>query len=807
MSQDGDDKRSKIGYWLKWIKTSQKAAKRHRQDTDCAYEEYEYSHTRSAGEDDSYDSKKGYPIYKFACDILDPAYYAQTPKVIARRRYGIEDNVALTMALIAERLGQFVVDNGHFDEAMQAAKLDFIHASKTTTQVIYATDTENYRIPLAKSLDLDDTYYTDDGELYEGEVQEEEGRYFGESKRAKEGTQRIYLAPVCYDEVLHTPEAKTNAEITEIAYKFCIPKSEAEELFNPDGKKSLPYKSRRDSKDGSSTLQDEDRVETSEKFLEGWECYCKHSKTRYWVCPDYPEDFLDKSPDDTQIRGFFPSPKFILSNRHRKSLYPTPIYVYLEGTISQLNVLYARIFTLIDSIRRRALVSGASQELINALNNLEGAEFIAIGDMTEILQKGGLENLIQWIPVQELVESLREALQLEEHFKNTFYEWFGVPDILRGQSHPEETAEAQGIKSDAAHDRFKYNKKLMTDLARDSAEMMLDLALEVFSAEKIAQICGYEFLESGRPAEPPSEQNPQGSPAKPGHKDRFFDALNRLKSDRDRLITIDFETDSTSFRDERRDMERQKLISQTAVQGLSMIGGIQNPEFAGIALKLLLSTLESMGGTSQTQDMIEQAVSDLEKARSMPAPPPPDYEGMKLELKGHELTLKAQQSEQKQAHAQAKTQLEAFQAQLTARSEEYKNSIKAFEAEARAAKAQSDIMVSQSTARHDQAMDKALLLIEQQRVELERLKAEVNAQESMMEEQRLAIETIQGLGSGSNGSGGGGGGSMAVPNINLSVEMPKPGSRKAKITRGDGTVTEIEVQDSEDLPVLPTEGL
>jgi len=41
----------------------------------------------------------------------------------------------------------------------------------------------------------------------------------------------------------------------------------------------------------------------------------------------------------------------------------------------------------------------------------------------------------------------------------------------------------------------------------------------------------------------------------------------------------------------------------------------------------------------------------------------------------------------------------------------------------------------------------------------------------------------------------------------LSVEMPKPGSRKAKITRGDGTVTEIEVQDSEDLPVLPTEGL
>ena len=745
--EDSVNKREKIGWWLKWIIAAKKAAESSWDDAACAWKEYE-NQKANTGETNPR-QKKGYPIYAVCSWTLEPSYYSRTPIVKSKRLHGIEDEMALTMTLIADRLGQEIIKAGHFDEGMIAGRGDFMHASKATTQIVYTTQTRPQRMPL-QLLPQDDqqgepTYYeSNPAEPYGGEVmQDDAGYFYNGNPQADEDTQKIFLAPACFDEILHTPHAKSQSEITEMAYKFSMEYDEAELKFNrnPDGSSknlSLPYKTAKIYKDSASDSNDDGEAMLPGRVLEGWECYCMHSEQVYWICEEWKDDFLGREADPYDLEGFFPSPPFIMSNKPRKSMYPTPRYTYLESTANQLHTLYYRVFRLVDGVRRRALVYGLSKELIRALNNLDGEEYISVGDIDSILEKGGLENYIHYLPVKELVDALAETIQLEQHFKDNFYEWFGVPDILRGVSDAGETLGAQEIKSDAAHDRFKYDKKQIIELARNSAEIMLDMALKVYSDEKIARICGWEYMERGSPAMPPDEQNPQGVPAKPGHYERFPEALQRLRNDKDRVVSIDFETDSTSFRDEAREMARQNLISQTVLQGLGQISSIEHPGNMQIAMKMLLGVLESMGGSTQSEDMIKSAVADLKKAKDAPPPPPPpDYEGMKVQIAGQKNELQAQKDQMQSAIAQKELQLKEYALQLEGQKQQFEQALAAQTQASEEQKAGFDAQLKQFEA----SLDQALVAVEQQRVQIEEAKATVQAQESMMEEMRLAKDS------------------------------------------------------------------
>lgn len=761
------DKKSKIGWWQRWIRAAKKKSKKHWDDTKAAYAEYErMGRTRDNSADYSdADTNRGYPIYTTSCKTLEAAYYSRTPKTRSRRLYGIENEMALTMSLIADRASDYLIKHGNFDETMRAAVQDYIHGAKATTQVIYTTETEPQRMPLSLMNGPEgETIYYKEGasEPYDGEVMQDDEGYFYNEEKPRSETQQIFCAPCLYDEILHTPSAKTQAEITEFAYRFCMDRDEAEEKFNrnPDGTSkglSLPYTTGKDYADDEDNDEDEEQIGQQ---LEGWECYCFESKKVYWVCEGYKDDFLAQGEDPYGLVGFIPSPNFVLANKLRKSMFTTPVFVYLEATINQLHELYARNFDLISCIERKAIVYGASTELLNALNKVGGNKYLSGGQVDDILSKGGLKSLIEYVDVQELVKSLSETTQLEDHFKQLFYEWFRLPDILRGVSDPAETLGAQELKTDAATDSFKYDKKQIFDLARDTAEIMLDMALRVWSDEKFAEVCGYEFLESGKPgqpgqpAQPPTPENPQGTPETPpvpptpGHKERFLEALTRLRNDRIRLVSLDFETDSTSFRDDEKELAKQQLISNTLLQGMSTISSIQHPGNMQIAMKTLLAVLNTMGGSSQSEDMIKQAVEDLKKEQEAPpAPPPPDYEGMKLQIQQQKGAIEAQKV-QMQAQVDArelglkeldlglKQAQQTFDQRLTLAVESGKARAQQFEEQLAAQKQASDEQLKTFQA----MLDQALVAVEQQRLQIEAFKAKQQAAESMMEEVRLAKE-------------------------------------------------------------------
>jgi hypothetical protein len=688
---------SKPDYWRRWVKAAKKAAEQHKLDADAAYAEFD-NQPESAGTESR--KSRRYPIYKSSCITVKPAYYSRTPALTTTRRFEINDLDALTACEVATRLAQYLVDNTRFDDVMGSAVSDFIHADKATGQVIYEAETEEQRVPLFPTMDEagETEFYTAEGDEHEGEVLQDEQGYFFMDMVAIPETQKVYAAQTCYDEILHTPDAKCEAEIEDKAYYFVMDEDKAKNRF---GEKAANIKWKSGKKYGGDERKENEGVDMPGRYVEGWEIWCKRSKQVYWLSDQYQEDFLDVKEDPYGLRGFFPSPAFAIANKPKKSMYPTPLYIDLKPGLDDLHEIAAQIPDMARAARPRALVDGSNTELLTALQELEGGEFVAVKNFQSLVEKGGLGSLVQYLPVQELVAAIQRLMELEQRLVDKFYEWFGVPDILRGTSDPLETAAAQEIKQGSAHDRFKFAKKLIATLARDLIEMMLDLSLRVFGRDKIASIVGLNYMT-------------------PEHQQRFDNALGILKNDEERVIRIDIDTDSLSFLDQSLKQQQVNQAAQTVTTGLQTIAQMSSgdPTFIPAGLEVLLTTLEHMDAGRKFTDAVSKTINTLMEAKKNPPeqpPPPPDYEAQKLELQG---------------------QKQAIEAQKVAREQDRKD----YELQLKAQAQSSELQLAEYKTQLDNTVANFSMQMEAARIQIEEFKAQMQARESEMEEIRLAQE-------------------------------------------------------------------
>lgn len=696
-----DSRRGKVNYWLRWIKRARKASECHWQDADQAWSEYENAKSDTASSDPA-KATRCYPAYYVNCKFFESALYAKDPRGKGKRRFDIDDDMALTQQLIVERLSEYILENTHFGEAMRGSRDNLIHADKAANQWIF------------------------DYKLTEPET-DEEGNLLDPNAQPTITNPKLTVKAIQYDEVLHTPDAKSQSEIKEWAFFFCIDEDEAKERYSDI--KNLPFRSNKSSRrDDEYHSEDKDAV-SSERYLCGWEIYCLETNMVYWVCEEYPNDFLDAKPIDqvSQFRNKVPCTPFVINSKPRKSLFPTPVYKQLEPTINQLHKQYKNLMEMVEAARPRFIVNTDNDDVIHALEKLGSLSFIKAKNFHDILDKAGLQNLIQQVPVDGIVSAMSQLISLEETFRTNMAEWFGTPDIVKGVSETEKTKAEVEIEHGAAYDRFRYIKKQVEMLARDTLEMGIDLILDVFPDDLIARICGWQYMERGdpgQPAMPPDEQNPQGVPEvppTPGHYERFPIALQQLRNDEERLIRIDIETDSTSFTNEMREMARRQQIFQTVLEGLSTIGGMQNQQFMAPVTRAFMGVLEAIGGAVMEEDSIKQALKELEEAKNQPPPPPPpDFTELKIQA-------------QMQAN-QIKAQKDMMDAQATNRDldrKEYETSLK-----------EREIVFNEQMEAVKLQLEQALVELEANRVAIEEFKAKTQADEGKLEEMRLAIDQM-----------------------------------------------------------------
>jgi hypothetical protein len=679
--QDRYAKYETAAHWLRWLRDAKRSAEDEFWcDVKPAYREY-YKDVEDLTETEAMKNStvKRFPIFWSSIQTVAPAYYSQTPKTIAKVRFDIEDDVARTGAKITERLSEYLLDLGPFDDVMKASVLDFLVADRACTRVILEEREAEVEVKTPIQIQYDaaeepHAYLQDGTEVFGIEaLPDEQGGFYYISK-GKEVRRHIVPVAVPYDEILHTPQAKSQDEITEVAFKFSLPEDDAREMF-PEAQ-NLPLKSA-----GTDDKEDKDKVKsTATKYLEGWEIWCLTTKKVYWVCEDYKEGVLRSEDDPYNLRNFFPCTKFFIGTKRRKSMYGRPAYIQLRGLINQIHETSERLRKLINAARRRALADGTVKDLMQLIQSDEN-EFIFVPNLNQIIEKGGLGNLIQYLPMAELNEAISQMAQLIDRFKQEFFELYGVPDVVRGSSDPMETLGAQQIKTQSLGLRFSYPIGQVGELARDTIELMIDLSLNAYTDDELAQKIGVQHM-----AEADVE--------------RYGQSIQFLRSDEERVVRVDIETDSTSRLTETIDQQNRNVAVQTVMGGLQQVASMaqHSPQFIPVALKTILMSLSSMRAGKDFEDEVKAAVDALMESQSQPQQPPPDYEGMKLQLKQQELAMK----QQKQAHEIQLQQMESA--------------------------------VEQRMASFKQWLETQLLGIEKQ-------KADVSAQETFAEEARLARES------------------------------------------------------------------
>ena len=91
----------------------------------------------------------------------------------------------------------------------------------------------------------------------------------------------------------------------------------------------------------------------------------------------------------------------------------------------------------------------------------EGTEnrLIPVDDWPAFADKGNLANLIQWMPIAQVAETLIQLYNARDRVKAVLYEITGIGDIMRGMTNPNETLGAQELKANFATRRIVPQQK------------------------------------------------------------------------------------------------------------------------------------------------------------------------------------------------------------------------------------------------------------------------------------------------------------------------------------------------------------
>ena len=767
-----EDGKPNLRFWRSQFAAAEKAGKDHCEYTKKAWDEFTAGNSIGTAK---LAASKGYPIYWSSVRVMQPALYCRTPQTIMEKAFQeLTDPVARLASTVGERLSKYLMRSCPFDRTMYLTRDNYIHGGKTTCRVIFDADIsqkasrKNYT--LTESPDSDEMQYLgEDGKPFEGtELEKDDQGYFTEDIEESIEGASCSVIPVDMRDLMHTPNARHWEEVDWIRFKSPMTKKEVVKRFGEEGAAKCKFKSLSEDKDKDV----EGSIPTHYAIIgETWD---KNTKSVYWDCEGYEDDFLETRPDPYSLIGFFPCPPFMLGTCGPDHLYPTPDYIQLKPFIDQLHGCAERFRRLVMSAKVVGLFD-SNQEGLKALEQFgTDAIYLGIANMKDLIAKGGLENLVQHFPIDKITKAINDMAAIITAYEQKFYELYGIPDILRGISDPRETAEAQQQKGKFISGMFQAVQREFQRVVRDSIELMVDLALKKYPIQMLAEITGYQFMQ-------PQEQQ------------MFQQAIALLQNDRQRMIRISIETDSTHTMNENADIEQANYLGKTLMEGIGSMAPVlqNNPEFGPVMMETLLFIVRQTRQGKQ----VEESLLNAMKQALQPKQPGPDPVMQEAQIQAQAAQQKIQADMQiAQLGAQSETQLKMadlefkkFELQTTTQIKSAEINLKMNQLIAETTNSQLKHELEKEKELFNQQIRTAETQIEEYRVvldEKEKYLEEMRLQQQAETERNKALETEVKAAK-----------SEKPPQV--IVVHPKPSKKRATITRdafGNATI------ESEDIP-------
>lgn len=623
------------------------------------------------------------------------------------------DPLGACAAACKERLATNLAKSFDFYDVMSSARDDFLATNVGFVRAYYeAKDVkEAVKIRLAQVPDEEGNlmYVNPDGEVItEGDIQQDDEGFFLETNKIVDVTEeKICLEHILYNNTYVDPSIKRWAKCKQVAFEVNYTEAEFKYIFGKKAFKDLPKTD--DDSDNKSK-------KTLIKVYEYWDLYTKET---VWLPENgdefiSPKDYIPSSEEVSEhlnglydLEAFFPMVKPLVMNQPTDQFWPIPEYYQLQDILEEIHTIFSRIMALTKAIRARILYDSNVEGLREALAEFTDQDSMGISNLTQSLVNSGgtLDGVVQYVPVEKLIQSIEQVYAALEQRLNTLYKLTGTSDLLQGliTDPTQRTFGERQMTEKYALNQVAVPQRSMAEFVRDGYELLCEMALKNFKDESLSRFIMPETLQ-------------------PDMQSQYQSALELLKSNNKRF-RIELETDSTIALNEEFDKQMRMQLVDTVTNALEKTANIaqNSPALIVPELHLLKFLIQGFRQGKLFQSEVTQAIDQVIQQAQQVKEPAFNKDEANNAIKQQELQLRAQE-------IQGSQKLEEYK---ILSDERYKTA--QLQTEQMLAQVQAD--VSQVTAQAENMRTQVESQIEMMKVQ--------SQNEQMLTDARIAYQKIQ----------------------------------------------------------------
>lgn len=639
--------------------------------------------------------QRRYAILWSNVQTLGPAVYARTPSAVVSRRFKDPDPVGKLAAEVLERAISFSIDQYDFDERMSLSRDNYLLVGRGQVWARY--------VPHVAPINTPEQAPNQDQEVQVTNSQESEGA-------AETVTyQEVLCDYVAYSDWGYSA-CRSWDEASYVWRRVYMTRAELIERFGKEIGKQVPLDwSPKDDPNFEADTDDRSRVKKAAVY----EIWDKTTGKVFWVNKSFPLQVLDERDDPLGLTDFFPCPRPLMATVTPDEYIPIPDYVFYQDQAEELDELTQRIGGLTDALRMVGIYAAEDGNILQNMFGAKNNQMIPVPSMAGLQDKGGLKGIIEWLPVDQVIQTLQGCFESRKKILDDIYQITGIADIMRGDSQPSETATAQGIKAQWGSLRVRDRQKDMQRFARDVIRLKSEIIGKHFTPETLKAMTGVKLLtaqekaqvqkiqaqfqtqmqlwQQGAQVAQSMGQQPQPQPQQPPilsdpkvqemmAQPSWDDVMGLLRDNATRSFRVDVETDSTIEPNENEEKQRRvefvTALSQFIGAAIPIVQ--QVPQLALLSGETVKFLARGFRVSGEMEDVIEKTFDQL--SQMTPQPPPGQGQGqqgadpnelaLKEKAQQGDLQVKQQELQLKAGETQARLQIEQQGQQLAARQQQ-----------------------------------------------------------------------------------------------------------------------------------------
>lgn len=578
-------------------------------------------------------SQKWFNVFNANVGILEASLYATIPTIdISRKFYDQKDDIARVAGLMLQRCVQqdMEEEESDFDQVMRQCVTDRLVSGLGTCWLRLETETE----------DQDET--------------DADGNPF---KAIKD--QDVAIDYVYWEDFLYSP-CRVWGERRWVGRRVPMTRDQLIKRFGEKMGKRIPMDY------ATKDLNTTEGLKSNTVFKRAciYEIWDRENREVIWFSKGVDE-LLDVKKDPLQLGDIFePCPKPMFANLTTSKCVPKPDYVMIQDQYSELDEVNNRISLLIIACKVVGVYDKSADGIQRMLTEGYDNILIPVDNWAMFAEKGGVKGQVDWLPLEQVVQSLNQLQIHREAVKAQIYELTGISDIVRGSSKASETLGAQEMKAKFASVRIQKLQDEVTRFAQAVLQIKAAIIVKHFDPIVIAKMSNIENTESAEFTIPALELL-KGSE----------DALEwRVSIQADSMAMVDYNQQKT---------ERTEFMNAVAtfLQSASTVGQ-GNPKLIPLMLEMLQFGIAGFRVSKDLESTFDKYIKEFndELEAQKNAPPPPDPEMLKMQAEQQneqqkmqmDMQMKQQDAQLKQQSQQADMQMKLQESQAELEMEQQK---------------------------------------------------------------------------------------------------------------------------------------